>query len=134
MDNYSASWAPRPALVAVGGLGTLVALAGAFLYDDNLGRVLFGVAAVVLAALSVHGLFVRPRLAADASGVRIRTVHGVQQFGWPDAHTLLRSSKRLGRDSKTLEISTDEQLFVFGWVELGADPHDVLDELHALRP
>lgn len=133
MDNYSASWAPRPALVAVGCLGALIALAAVFLYADNLGRVLFGVAAVILAALSAHGMLLRPRLAADASGVRIRTMHGVQEFGWPDAHTVLRSSKRLGRDSKTLEISTDEQLFVFGWVELGADPHDVLDELRALR-
>jgi hypothetical protein len=133
VDNYSASWAPRPALVAVGLLGALVALAGAFLYDDKLGAVFFGVATVVLAALSAHGLLVRPRLAANAEGLRVRTMHGEQRFSWPEAHTSLRRSKRLGRDSQTLEISVGEQLFVFGWLELGADPVDVLEVLGALR-
>lgn len=132
MDNYTASWAPRPALVAFGLLGALVALAGAFLYD-KLGAVFFGIATVVLAALSAHGLLVRPRLAADAGGLRVRTMHGEQRFSWPEADTSLRRTRRLGRDSQTLEISVGEQLFVFGWLELGADPADVLDELQALR-
>ncbi|WP_236790293.1 PH domain-containing protein [Amycolatopsis sp. GM8] len=132
MDN-SASWAPRPALVAVGLIGALVALAGAFLYDDRTGEVLFAVAAVVLAALSAHGLLVRPRLAADADGVRVRTMHGEQRFSWPEAALSVRSNKRLGRESRTLEISAGDQLFVFGWLELGADPVDVLDVLSALR-
>ncbi|GAB2979724.1 PH domain-containing protein [Amycolatopsis acidiphila] len=134
MDNSSASWAPRPALVAVGLLGALVALAGVFLYDDKLGEVFFGVVTVVLAVLSAHGLLVRPRLTADIDGLRVRTLHGEQRFSWPEAHTSLRSTKRMGRDSKTLEISAGEQLFVFGWLELGADPLDVLDTLSALRP
>jgi hypothetical protein len=133
VDNPSASWAPRPALVAVGCFGALIAVAGAFLYDDKLGALLFAVAAVVLAAMSAHGVLVRPRLAADAAGVRVRTLHGVQEFSWPEAHTALRSTKRLGRDSRTLEVSAGEQLFVFGRLELGADPHDVLDVLSALR-
>ncbi|GAA5158098.1 PH domain-containing protein [Amycolatopsis dongchuanensis] len=132
MDNPS-SWAPRPALVAVALLGALVALAGAVFSPDRMGAVLFGVAAVVLAALSAHGLFVRPRLAADDRGVRIRTTGGVHEFSWPETHTRLRSTRRLGRDSTTLEISVGEQLFVFGWLELGTDPRDVLDVLGALR-
>lgn len=133
MDNSSASWAPRPALVAVGCFGALVALAGAFLYDDKLGAVLFGIAAVVLIAFSAHGMLVRPRLAADPAGLRVRTMYGVHEFSWPEAHTALRSTKRLGRDSSTLEVSAGEQLFVFGWLELGEDPRDVLDALSALR-
>ena len=132
MDN-PAAWAPRPALVAVGLAGFLVALAGAFLYDDRMGVVLFAIAAVVLAALSAHGMFVRPRLAADTSGVRIRTAGGVREFGWREASAELRSTRRLGRDATTLEISAGEQLFVFGWLELGADPRDVLDALTTLR-
>ncbi|TVT23190.1 PH domain-containing protein [Amycolatopsis acidiphila] len=94
----------------------------------------FGVVTVVLAVLSAHGLLVRPRLTADIDGLRVRTLHGEQRFSWPEAHTSLRSTKRMGRDSKTLEISAGEQLFVFGWLELGADPLDVLDTLSALRP
>ena len=83
--------------------------------------------------LSLHGLLLRPRLAADATGLRVRTLHGTHELAWPDTLTLLRSTKRLGRDSKTLEISSGDQLFVFGWLELGTDPADVLDELNRLR-
>ncbi|MTD56117.1 PH domain-containing protein [Amycolatopsis pithecellobii] len=132
MDN-SASWAPRPALVTVGLLGTLVALAGAFAYSDRTGAVLFGVAAVVLAVLSTHGLLVRPRLAADIDGVRVRTMHGEQRFNWAEAHLSLRTTKRLGREATTLEISAGDQLFVLGRLELGADPVDVLEVLSTLR-
>lgn len=133
MDN-SASWAPRPALVAVGLVGALAALAGAFFYDARTGEVLFFVAAVLLTVLSAHGLLVRPRLAADADGVRIRTIRGERRFTWSEVNLSVRGTKRLGRESRTLEITAGDHLFIFGWLELGADPVDVLDVLSALRP
>jgi hypothetical protein len=133
VDNSPVSWGPRPALVAVGWLGAVVALAAAFLYEDRMGAVLLGVAAVVLIALSAHGMLVRPRLLADDRGIRIRTARGSLDFAWPDTDIQVRTSKRMGRDSTTLEISAGEQLFVFGRLELGADPRDVQDTLTALR-
>lgn len=133
MDNYPARWAPQPALVGLGWLSAAAALAGAVLYVDPRGVVLLGVAAVVLLALSVHGSVVRPRLAADLRGVRVRTARGSHEFTWPETRTALRATKRFGRDGTTLEISAGDHLFVFGWLELGADPRDVLDALANLR-
>lgn len=132
MDN-SASWAPRPALIVVGWLGTALALGAVVGYPDHRGQLLFGVAAVVLAIASAHGMLIRPRLAADRHGIRIRRTRGQVRLAWPDTRTKLRTTKRLGRDSATLEIESGDQLFVFGWLELGEDPRDVLDVLSALR-
>jgi hypothetical protein len=134
VDNSLVRWAPRPALVVIGWLAAVLALVGAFTYDDRLGAVLFGVAAIVLVVLSAHGMLVRPRLSADTSGVRIRTARGQIDLSWPETHATLRTTQRLGRDSTTLEISSGERLFVFGRIELGADPRDVLDALTALQP
>ncbi|GLY67591.1 PH domain-containing protein [Amycolatopsis taiwanensis] len=132
MDN-SASWAPRPALIIVGWLGTAFALAGVFSYPEHRGQVLFGVAAFALAAASAHGTLFRPRLAADRQGIRIRRTLGQVRLAWPETRTRLTTTRRLGRDSVTLEIESGDQLFVFGWLELGADPREVLDVLSALR-
>ncbi|HJQ46067.1 MAG TPA: PH domain-containing protein [Amycolatopsis sp.] len=133
MDNLVVSWAPRPALVAVGWCGATAAIVAAVVSADRAGTVLFAIAALALVMLSLHGLLIRPRLTADASGLRVRSLHGTLDLSWPDTLTLLRTAKRLGRDSKTLEISSGDHLFVFGWVELGADPADVLAELNRLR-
>ncbi|NYI88420.1 hypothetical protein HNR02_001743 [Amycolatopsis endophytica] len=102
--------------------------------SDRAGTVLFTVAAVALIALSLHGLLVRPRLTADPRGLRIRTTTGKRDLHWPEVDVRLRTSRRLGRDSATLEIEAGEALFVFGWLELGEDPRDVLETLSGLRP
>lgn len=99
-----------------------------------MGRVLFGIAALLLAAASAYGTLVRPRLSADRRGIRIRTAHGQVQLDWAETRTRLRATRRLGRDSATLELETGENLYVFGWLELGTDPREVLDVLTALRP
>lgn len=136
MDNSSASprWAPAPALTALCWFATASALAAVFLLSDPRGRVLFGVAALVLAAISAHGTLLRPRLAADEQGIHLRTLHGRVDLVWAETRTRLRTTRRLGRDAETLEIEAGDQLFVFGRLELGADPRDVLDVLRALRP
>ena len=57
----------------------------------------------------------------------------IRALTWPETRTQLRTTKRLARDTATLEISSGDQLFVFGWLELGTDPRDVLDVLSSLR-
>ncbi|MFD2397813.1 PH domain-containing protein [Prauserella oleivorans] len=99
---------------------------------DRPGTVLLGVVAAAVAAGALHGTLLRPRLTADASGLRIRTLGGVRRLSWPDVELRLTTTRRLGRDSAVLELESDE-LVVLGWLELGADPRDVHDELAALR-
>jgi hypothetical protein len=129
----SASWAPRPALIVVGWVGVVLALAGVVGYHDRRGQLLFGIAALVLAAAATHGTLLRPRLTADRDGLRIRRIGGQIRLAWPATRTRLRTARRLGRDTATLEIESGEQLFVFGWLELGTDPREVLDVLSCLR-
>jgi hypothetical protein len=103
------------------------------LTDDRGGLVLFAVAAVAVGAFAAHATIVRPRLAAGTEGLLTRTLGGTQQLPWGQTRTRLRTTRRLGRDGVTLEIEHDDQLYVFGWLELGEDPRDVLDVLSTLR-
>ncbi|SFA81866.1 PH domain-containing protein [Amycolatopsis marina] len=136
MDNPISSYSPKPALVVVGWLGAAAAASGSAylaLVADRTGALLFGVAAVALAAAAAHGALVRPRLAADHDGIRVRTLTSTRQWSWPEVRVRSTTTRRLGRDVSVLEIEADE-LLILGALELGADPRDVLDELNALRP
>ncbi|WP_083940099.1 PH domain-containing protein [Saccharomonospora saliphila] len=159
MDN-SAAWAPRPALVGAG--WALTAAAGAALAmlatgGDRQGALLLSLVTAALAALSAHGTVVRPRLAADAGGVSVRTLGGTRRLAWSRVAVRLTDVRRFGRRVPVLELDADDArdpgragseqtgdagdagvsdepgLVVLGWIELGADPHDVHDELLRLR-
>jgi hypothetical protein len=136
VDNPTFSWSPKPSLVIVGWLGAAVAATGSAylaLVADPTGALLFGVAAVALAAAAAHGAFVRPRLAADQNGIQVRTLTRTEQWSWPEVRARLSTTRRLGREVSVLEIEADE-LQILGALELGTDPQDVLDELNTLRP
>ena len=136
MDNYPTSWAPRQAVVVSAWAVTALLLAGVVadaLTGDRGGLVLFALAAVAVGAFAAHVTIVRPRLAADAEGLVARTLGGTHRLPWAQTRTRLRTTRRMGRDGVTLEIEHDEQLYVFGWLDLGEDPRDVLDVLSTLR-
>ena len=136
MDNYPTSWAPRQAVVVSAWVVTALLLAGVVadaLTGDRGGLVLFALAAVAVGAFAGHATVVRPRLAADAEGLVARTLGGTHRLPWAQTRTRLRTTRRMGRDGVTLEIEHDEQLYVFGWLDLGEDPRDVLDVLSTLR-
>ncbi len=136
MDNYPTSWAPRRAVVVSAWAVTallLVAVVTDALLGDRGGLVLFALAAVAVGAFAGHATLVRPRLAADAEGLVARTLGGTHRLPWAQTRTRLRTTRRMGRDGVTLEVEHDEQLYVFGWLDLGEDPRDVLDVLSTLR-
>jgi hypothetical protein len=103
------------------------------LTGDHGGLVLFVLAAVAVGAFAAHATLVRPRLAAGAEGLLTRKLGGTRQLPWAETRIRLRTTRRLGRDGLTLEIEHDDELYVFGWLELGEDPRDVLDVLSTLR-
>lgn len=138
-------WAPSLALVVVGWVAAIAAVAWCMLgSSDPAGRLLGGVAAVVLTVAALFGTFARPRLAADRAGLHVRGFGGTASYGWPHVSRVrLVNTRRFGRNVPILEIEVwvggpgadqDERLLVFGWLELGADPRDVADDLRALRP
>lgn len=97
------------------------------------GALLFGITAGVLALLSLHGTVVRPRLSANDQGIHLREVTGSRQLSWSEIRVQLRMTRRLARDVTTLEIEHNDEIFVYGWLDLGQDPQDVFDALEVFQ-
>jgi hypothetical protein len=128
------SWStPAPAVAAAWALAALLGLA-AFLADDNAGRLLLGLAAALAGALAAFGSVARPRLAVDDTGVTVRGFTGSQHLPWHQVKVKLTHTRRFGRESTTLELDAEEHLVVLTRLDLGADPEEVAEVLHALRP
>jgi hypothetical protein len=128
-----AQWSPRPVETAVVILAGLAVLLLAVLADPA-GRLLLGVAALGLLTVGTADLMLRPRLAADPTGVQVRTLASRHRLPWSairrvevDEHT------RYGLTSRTLELEAGELLVVLGKRTLGADPRDVADALAQIR-
>lgn len=133
MERDLARWSPRPVETAVAVLVGLAVLLLAVLADPA-GRLLLGVAALGLLTVAAADVLLRPRLAADRTGIRIRTLTTRHRLPWSaigrvdvDEHT------RYGLTSRTLELEAGELLVVLGKRTLGADPRDVADTLARIR-
>ncbi|MCZ2806946.1 PH domain-containing protein [Modestobacter sp. VKM Ac-2983] len=125
-------WSPRIG-EAVAMAVTGVALALATLLVDPVGRVLVGGGAVLLLGLATRDLVLRPRLRADARGVRVRALSGGTTIAWPALRARVRTSRRWGLRMETLELedrTDDAVLVVLGRRELGEDPATVARALH----
>jgi hypothetical protein len=132
-------WSPRRgetvALVAVA-----LCLALALVVLDSPGRLLVGTGVLLLLALAARDLLARPRLAAGANGVDVRTLTGRHHLPWGGLRVRVRDGRRLGIRSRSLELDTsagphdDGVLVVLGRRDLGADPADVARALQALAP
>jgi hypothetical protein len=136
VDNYPTSWAPRRALVVSAWAVTALLLVGVVadaLTGDRGGLVLFALATLAVGTFAAHSTLVRPRLAAGPDGLLARTLGGTHPLPWAQTRTRLRTTRRLGRDGVTLEVEHEDELYVFGWLDLGEDPRDVLDVLSTLR-
>jgi hypothetical protein len=132
-------WSPRvPETVALAAIGLGLALA--VLVVDATGRVLVGAAALLALALAARDLVGRPRLAAGADGVDVRTLTARRHLPWPGLQIRVRETKRFGFRGRTLELDTaagpdhDGVLVVLGRRDLGAGPDEVARALRALDP
>lgn len=132
------SWSPVPGIVGIAWGLAAIALLLAVLGDEGATKLLMGVGTAFLLFLAVHGTFVRPRLSVDDSGLTVRTLTGTHHFPWHEVKVRLMTTRRLGRETETLELDwergEDEHLTVLTRLDLGADPRDVAEVLHALRP
>ena len=126
-------WSPRVGeTVLTAAAGLVLGLAAVL--TDPVGRVLLGGAALLLLGLAARDVLVRPRLLADATGVRTRALTGSTAIAWPVLRARVRSQRRWGVRSTTLELedrTDDAVLVVLGRRELGADPAAVAEALHA---
>jgi hypothetical protein len=129
-------WAPQAPLVGIGWVLTAMAALLAVVGSDPGGRVLLTIAALGLAAISLFGTLARPRLRADEHGVTVRGLFSTRTWAWPEVRIRLAHGRRLGRVTSTLELTVlhDDGLIVFGKLDLGEDPADVVEQLQTLGP
>ncbi|WP_233357189.1 PH domain-containing protein [Saccharomonospora iraqiensis] len=145
VDNSVHTWGPRPALVAAGWVLTGVAaatLAATAHGGDRPGTLLLALVTAGLLAFSAYGTVVRPRLSADADGIRLRTLRGTRRLDWSQVRVDVRTLPRLGRRVPVLELNVladhgdpdEDRPTALGWIELGEDPREVYDVLERTRP
>ncbi|MGW4631408.1 PH domain-containing protein [Nocardia sp. NPDC004415] len=131
------SWTtPLAGLLAVAGGGILLVVA-TILASDGPSRLLVGLAAVAVLAMTVLGIRQRPRLTmipGPAPRLVVGTLTGPQEYPLDRIDRIrMVSYRRLGRKSAMLEVDVrhndTERLLIFGRWDLGTNPHDVYDAL-----
>jgi hypothetical protein len=132
-------WSPRPA--ETGALASIgLGLALAVVLVDVTGRVLVGLAALLVLGVVVRDVVARPRLAAGPDGVDVKGWTTPRHLPWPGLQVRVRETRRFGVRTRTLELDTaagaDDEgvLVVLGRRDLGTDPAEVARALRALDP
>jgi hypothetical protein len=121
------------ALAAGGAVGAALA---ALLTEDRVGRVLFAVAALVLAGYVCSDLIFSPRVTASRNGIVINAPLTRAWLDW-DEVSEVRADIRLrwGLRNTTLEIDAGDRLLaVFSRRALGTEPVDAAALIEAFRP
>jgi hypothetical protein len=106
---------------------------------DPTTRLFSVVTLLVIVVCTAYGTRARPRLSASGDGIEIRGLGRPRRHPWADVIEMrMLHTPGLARRSRTLEITAghgpDERLYIFGRLDLGTDPQDVLDALTAVRP
>jgi hypothetical protein len=136
-DAQPVSWStPVAGLLAVTGGGILLVVT-AFLAQDGASRLLIGVAAFAVLAMSALGIRQRPRLTmvpGRAPRLVVGTLTGPKDYPLDRIDRIrMVSYRRIGRKTAMLEIDVrhddTERLLIFGRWDLGTNPHDVYDAL-----
>ncbi|WP_053732073.1 PH domain-containing protein [Nocardia sp. NRRL S-836] len=128
------SWStPAPLVAAAWVFAALLAFA-TVVTTENAGRLLIGLATLLVSYLAAFASIARPRLSADADGLAVRGFTSTTHLPWHEVKVKLQHTRRLGREQQTLELDADDRLVVLTKLDLGADPEEVASVLHALRP
>ncbi|WP_285636482.1 PH domain-containing protein [Lentzea sp. NBRC 102530] len=128
------TWSTPATVVLLGWLAAASLAIATLVADDNAGRLLIGLATLLVAYLAAFASLARPRLSADANGLVVRGFASRTQLPWHEVKVKLQTTRRLGREQQTLELDADDRLVVLTRLDLGADPEEVAGVLHALRP
>lgn len=134
LDSVTRTWSTPAPLVATAWVAALALAVATFIADDNAGRLLIGLATLLVTGFAAFASIARPRLTADVDGLAVRGFTGTTLLPWHEVKVKLQTTRRLGREQQTLELDADDRLVVLTRLDLGADPEEVAGVLHALRP
>ena len=128
-------WGPSPVFVAIAVMilaGTIIWLIFARSPED---QVFAGLLAIGALLATVAAVMMRSRLVASSTGLRVGTMFGTKLVAWSQVHRIQITVRRhLGIGSEMLHLDLDEDgLFIFGRIDLGADPEEVADELRRIQ-
>jgi small-conductance mechanosensitive channel len=127
--------APDRRFTLLAGAGAVAALIALLLAGDPAGRLLAGVAAVLLVAYVVGDLVFSPRVVASAAGVVVNTPLTRTRLGWSQIEDVRTDDRlRFGLRSTTLEIDAGSVLAVLSRRSIGTDPELAADLIRAHRP
>ncbi|MFA1550936.1 PH domain-containing protein [Actinomadura chokoriensis] len=129
-------WRVPPGQVAVKCAAAAAVTALAVLYGHDPQFVFLAAAAAVgLNALALRDLVAPVRLAADEGGLTVVTGYaGRRRVAWDEISAIrVDERRRLLLRTRMLEIETADDLHLLSAFDLGADVHDVADELYRLR-
>lgn len=126
---------PRHVVAIKVAVTAVLALSALWFSYDTARFAVAAIATLVAAAYAVRDLVWPVRLAADAEGVGVsRGFFGLRFLTWDQIVRIrVDERRRFGTVTRLLEIDVDYTLFLFSRHELGADPQEVADTLHALR-
>lgn len=140
MDNSfgrapEAHFGPDRRLTAGTAALALVFAAAAALTSDAGGRILFAIAAVVLAGYTATDLLLWPRVLATGAGITVRAPGSTTFLPWAAVERVSADARqRWGLRSVTLEIDAGAHLFVFSRRTLGVQPDEAADLINAFAP
>jgi hypothetical protein len=134
LDGVTRTWSTPAPLVAGAWVLALLLAVATFIADDNAGRLLIGLATLLVSYLAAFATIARPRLTADENGLAVRGFASTTLLPWHEVKVKLQTTRRLGREQQTLELDADDRLVVLTKLDLGVDPEEVAGVLHALRP
>jgi Bacterial PH domain len=129
-------WRVRQDRTVLKGIAAVGCAAAAVIFaGDRQFLVLAGIAAVVLAALTVRDLLIPVRLTAGPSGVTVvRGLAGHRDLPWAQIERIgLYESRRYGLRTRLLELDTGDALYLLSGNDLGAAPDEVADALRGIR-
>ena len=127
-------YGPQPAVLALQVVAALALIAVAVLSGDLGGRLLGGAAGLLLVAVAVHDLVLRPVLVVEGDGIVVATVGGRRRLVWSQVERIDASTDiRRGVRSRLLEIDAGGTLVLLSQRRLGREPADVVEEIAAVR-
>ena len=101
---------------------------------DRVGKLLYGIAVVFVAAVAATDLLWSPRLAVTASGLAVRSPTRSGRFAWSAIDEIrVDRRRRRGITQASLEIDLGDDLIVLSQRALGRDPADVKQIIDAAR-
>lgn len=129
------TFAPDRRISGLLAIAAVAAAVTALLAPDAPGRLLAGIAVLLLAGYAASDLVFSPRLVASAEGLHVRAPLGRATLAWASVEDVRADARvRFGLRSTTLEIDAGERLIVLTRRGLGANPARSADLINALRP